>query len=600
MYGWSSFRKRRPRPEEHSGQWADFISRHEQECERALHADGHCVQELVNLLLKRTSDERNLFAAMNHIAVYGGKAPGPNGLRIEDFTDPERWDIARALRDAIRADEYSPGSDRTVEIPKDDDDSGTRRLTLQNIEDRIVQRAAFQIIQPLIDPRFDPRSFGYRPKRDRRNALALPTYLAETQNRWFWVAADVKSAFDRVPRMRLLDVLRRQLPNIELVDFIGKLITKGTKRGIRQGGALSPFLLNVFLDYFIDQRWRKLQPQVPLIRYADDVLVLCRTKSEAKRMHEELQKLFRESGVPLKKPEGDPIVDLRHGGKLEWLGYSIVRQAGEIRVQLDELTWESLEKSLDSVRERPDASLRANDAIRSWIAQAGPARPKTRTERDKLLRRIQTIAKRHGFDEVPSLKELASMLNAAYAKWCQIERKIQRMESPEAEASRHVRVPPGITTQQTVTIHTDGCCLYPERVGGCAWITRDEQTGQIVRRRKRSRNTTNNRMELHAVIEALSALPSPTRVHLRTDSLYVAKGLSEWLNGWKANDWHTLGGKRRPVKNRILWEALDQLLNQHLVSVEWVRGHAGDQWNEECDRLAHQAAQSFPKLQATN
>lgn len=542
----------------------------------------------------RIGDERNLYAAMRHLAAYGGEAPGPNDLSIDDFTDPELWDISRELRDAIRTHRYRPGEDRTVEIPKVSG-VGTRGITLQNIEDRTVQRATLQMLQPLIDPKFDPCSFGFRPKRDRRHALATATFLAETKNRWIWIAADIRTAFDKVPRRRLLDVVRKQLPNSALVDFIDMLVDKGTKKGIRQGGSLSPFLLNVYLDHFLDQPWRRLHPLVPLIRYADDVLLLCRTKKGASEMYEDLQRMLREAGLPLKEPEGDPIIDLRGGGTVSWLGYAVTHQAGKIRVRLDETFWADLDQKLESIRDKPAAPLRANDVMRSLISQAGPARPPTRPLQEQFLKRVQEAAWKNGFDEGPTINALTRMLNAGHARYVLINRAIQKAENPAsaADASGPVRSPPGVHAEQNVTIYTDGCCIYPDRVGGCAWIARDEQTGHMTQNSGRARKTTNNRMELIAVIRALSALASPSRVHLRTDSLYVARGMSEWLDCWKVNDWHTVGGKRRPIKNRKLWQTLDRLLDQHLVSVEWVRGHAGNQWNEECDRLANRAARSL-------
>jgi ribonuclease HI len=99
-------------------------------------------------------------------------------------------------------------------------------------------------------------------------------------------------------------------------------------------------------------------------------------------------------------------------------------------------------------------------------------------------------------------------------------------------------------------------------------------------------DSTNNRMEMTAAIEALSALKRPCRVTLHSDSNYLVRGMTEWLAGWKRNNW-----KRRnePVLNRDLWEALDALARQHDIEWVWVRGHAGNPLNEACDRLAGKA-----------
>lgn len=97
--------------------------------------------------------------------------------------------------------------------------------------------------------------------------------------------------------------------------------------------------------------------------------------------------------------------------------------------------------------------------------------------------------------------------------------------------------------------------------------------------------TTNNRMELTAVIRALEAMKRPVRARIHTDSQYVQKGISEWIHGWKRNGWKT--SDKKPVKNADLWQQLDTLAAQHRLEWLWVRGHAGDPGNERADSLAN-------------
>jgi ribonuclease HI len=99
------------------------------------------------------------------------------------------------------------------------------------------------------------------------------------------------------------------------------------------------------------------------------------------------------------------------------------------------------------------------------------------------------------------------------------------------------------------------------------------------------RETTNNRMELCAAIEALKTLKEPCRVALTTDSQYVRKGITEWIQGWKRKGWKTAGNK--PVKNVDLWRALDEQAQRHRVEWHWVRGHSGHRENEIADQLAN-------------
>lgn len=100
--------------------------------------------------------------------------------------------------------------------------------------------------------------------------------------------------------------------------------------------------------------------------------------------------------------------------------------------------------------------------------------------------------------------------------------------------------------------------------------------------------TTNNRMELMAAIEALQALKRPSRVRLHTDSTYVKDGLTKWIHGWKRNGWKTAA--KKPVKNKDLWQALEEACKRHDIEWVWVKGHAGDEGNERADELARLAA----------
>lgn len=137
----------------------------------------------------------------------------------------------------------------------------------------------------------------------------------------------------------------------------------------------------------------------------------------------------------------------------------------------------------------------------------------------------------------------------------------------------------------TVEIFTDGACRGNPGPGGWGALLRK---GEHERELSGSEEeTTNNRMELLAVIRALEALDRPCQVTVVTDSQYVQKGISEWLPGWKRRGWKTAAGK--PVKNQDLWQALDAAAGRHTVKWEWVRGHNGHAENERADALANQA-----------
>ena len=103
--------------------------------------------------------------------------------------------------------------------------------------------------------------------------------------------------------------------------------------------------------------------------------------------------------------------------------------------------------------------------------------------------------------------------------------------------------------------------------------------------------TTNNRMELTAVIEALAALKRPSRIILHTDSTYVMKGITEWIRGWKAKGWRT--SARQPVKNVDLWKRLEEAVGRHEIEWVWVKGHSGHDGNERADALANKGVESL-------
>ena len=134
-----------------------------------------------------------------------------------------------------------------------------------------------------------------------------------------------------------------------------------------------------------------------------------------------------------------------------------------------------------------------------------------------------------------------------------------------------------------VEIYTDGACKGNPGVGGWgALLQHDGKTRELYGGESR---TTNNRMEMTAVIRALEALRPGSRVRLHTDSQYVQQGISEWIHAWKKRGWRT--ADRKPVKNEDLWRRLDELASEHEVEWLWVRGHQGNPGNERADELAN-------------
>jgi ribonuclease HI len=150
-----------------------------------------------------------------------------------------------------------------------------------------------------------------------------------------------------------------------------------------------------------------------------------------------------------------------------------------------------------------------------------------------------------------------------------------------------------------IHIYTDGGCSGNPGPGGWGYlIIRRHPAGRdelLVEKRGAERNTTNNRMEITAALSALEMLRklnfSPEQVLVYTDSQYVQKGMTQWLTAWKKNGWRT--SDKSPVKNRDLWERLDELAANFTIRWKWVKGHAGNPYNERCDQLTQDAIASL-------
>ncbi|TXI16820.1 MAG: ribonuclease HI [Nitrosomonas sp.] len=147
---------------------------------------------------------------------------------------------------------------------------------------------------------------------------------------------------------------------------------------------------------------------------------------------------------------------------------------------------------------------------------------------------------------------------------------------------------------KVVEIYTDGACKGNPGIGGWgALLKYGDYEREIFGGEKL---TTNNRMELIAAIRALESLKRPCKVHLHTDSVYVQKGINEWMDAWKIRNWLT--SARKPVKNEDLWKLLDNLAQQHEIEWYWVRGHAGNDGNERADALANRGVEMIAAKQA--
>ncbi len=358
----------------------------------------------------------------------GGAAPGPDGLRFADVTGRELWKLCRGVGADIRAGTYRPGPERVVQVPKGGG-RGTRPVCVQSAVDRAVQRAAADILTPLVDPTFAGLSFGYRPGRDRRHALAAAEAFTYAGGRTAWATADVRDAFGSVPVGRVVDLVRSRFPAPDLAAFLTAALgpPRGGQRpgGLRQGGSLSPLLTNWYFDHYIDRPWRRDHPDIPLVRYVDDLLALARTPAEAAACLADLGRLLRPAGLTLKPPgRAAAVRDLAAGRTAAWLGFVVRQNKSALSVRPTRSAYARLERTVARAYAGADGSAAADAAVRGWVRQMGPAYRTVRVP--AALGKVAAACAAAGFDEYPAAADLAAEWAAGHDDWQVVRGRVRR------------------------------------------------------------------------------------------------------------------------------------------------------------------------------
>ena len=236
-------------------------------------------------LYDRLLNIRALSRAFDKVRRAQG-APGVDGQTIKSFEAELQTELASLLTE-LRTKTYRPQPVRRVSIPKPD--GGERHLGVPAVRDRVVQQLLLDILQPIFDPEFHPSSYGYRPGRSCQQAVAKATMFLRQYKREHVVDMDLSKCFDRLDHDLIIGSVRQRVSDGSILNLIRMFLESGvligddyqsTTIGSPQGGVISPLLANIYLDGF-DQEMKRRGHR--LVRYADDILILCRSRSAAEQ-----------------------------------------------------------------------------------------------------------------------------------------------------------------------------------------------------------------------------------------------------------------------------------------------------------------------------
>lgn len=299
-------------------------------------------------LLERILDRDNLNRAYKRVKANKG-APGVDGMTVEEAL-PWLKEHGKELTDSIRSGKFKPDPVRRKEIPKPD--GGVRKLGIPSVKDRVIQQAIAQMLTPIYEPLFTEGSFGYRPGRSAQDAIYRIRGYADEGYEWA-VLLDLSKYFDTLNHEKLLNLLRQEVKDERVIQLIKRFLKSGvmengvvieTTEGSPQGGPLSPLLANIYLNEFDHEYERR---GVPVIRYADDIVLLCKSERAAGRLLESSIR-YLEGKLKLKvNREKSHIAKVNATKKFKFLGFAFGKGKDGIFIRVHQ---KSLMKAKDKLR----------------------------------------------------------------------------------------------------------------------------------------------------------------------------------------------------------------------------------------------------------
>ena len=346
-------------------------------------------------LLDRILSRGNLNKAYKRVKANKG-APGIDGMTVEEAL-PWLREHGEELLESIRQGKYKPQPVRRKEIPKPD--GGVRKLGIPTVIDRIIQQAIAQQLVPIYEPLFSDDSYGYRPGRSAQQAIQKVKWYAE-QGYTSAVLVDLSKYFDTLNHELLMNLLRKNIHDKQVIELIKRYLKAGvmeegvlvkTTEGSPQGGPLSPLLANIYLNEYDKEMAGR---GVPVIRYADDIVVLAKSPRAAQRLLENTQR-YLEGKLKLKmNMEKSRVVSVYSIRNFKFLGFALgkgkngvyirahAKSLKKAKAKLKELTSRSQGRNVRVVMEKVKVF------IRGWLGYFGIASMKTTMQRwEEWLRR---------------------------------------------------------------------------------------------------------------------------------------------------------------------------------------------------------------------
>ena len=338
-------------------------------------------------LLEAILYKDNLNRAYKRVKANKGAA-GVDGMTIEEAL-PYLKGHQQELINRILRGKYTPSPVRRVEIPKPD--GGVRKLGIPTVEDRTIQQAIIQQLVPIYEPLFAEDSFGYRPNRSAKDAITKVKEYAE-QGYTFAVTLDLSKYFDTLNHEILINLLRRDIKDERVVQLIKRYLKSGvmengvdmeTEEGSPQGGNLSPLLANIYLNEF-DQEYQKRG--VPCIRYADDIVLLAKSKRASERLLENSRKYLEEKLKLTVNREKSRTVSVFAIRNFKFLGFALGRNGNGIYIRVHPKSWKKFKSKLKDLSSRRSVQRikpsleRIKVYARGWLNYHGIASMKNNIE----------------------------------------------------------------------------------------------------------------------------------------------------------------------------------------------------------------------------